>query len=341
MQAAVFDTFGEPADVLAVREIEDRDVRPGHVRVRMLASPINPSDLMTVRGVYSRLPELPATPGYEGVGVVESAGSGLLPKLLVGRRVVVLNRGGGNWANFAMLPASQVVPVSEKLPIDQAATFFVNPVTAYVMTRRVLRVSTGEWLLQTAAGSMLGRMIIRLGQIYGFGTINVVRRQEQADELRKLGATEVLVTDGNDLPEKVRAIAGDDGVSFAVDPVGGFLGSQVARCLGPTGRMLVYGTLSGEPLSVNARDLMTPGSRVEGFWLPNYMNTLGLLGKIRLLRQTGRLIRRGILTTPIGKVYPLTEVADAVRHAEEVGRGGKILLRMVDQLGSANPEDVG
>ena len=150
--------------------------------MRMLACPINPSDVMTIRGTYGRRPSLPFTPGYEGVGVVEESGGGLLGALRRSKRVVVLNSITGNWAEQAVVPAKQVIPVPASLSVEQAATCFINPVTAYVMVQRVLRVPAGGWLLQTAAGSQLGRMVIRLGRRLGFRTINIVRRDEQLDE---------------------------------------------------------------------------------------------------------------------------------------------------------------
>jgi NADPH2:quinone reductase len=184
MKAIVFERFGEPREVLQVREAP-MPAAPvaGAVRVRMRMSPINPSDLMTVRGMYGRLPRLPATPGFEGVGVIEAVGSGWLAKLRgikPGRRVAVLNGQGGNWQEYVVLSARQVVPIPDDLPDDQVAAFFVNPATALVMTQCVLQVSRGGWLLQSAAGSALGRMVIRLGKQFGFHTINIVRRKELA-----------------------------------------------------------------------------------------------------------------------------------------------------------------
>src|SRR6516162_1113042 len=195
MKAIVFDHFGDPREVLQVRDVPDPIPQSGEVRVRMRMSPINPSDLMTVRGVYGRLPKLPATPGFEGVGVIEAVGSGWLAKLRglkPGRRVAVLNGAGGNWQELVVIPAKQAVPVPDDLPDEQVASFFVNPATALVMTQNVLRVPAGAWLLQTAAGSALGRMVIRLGKHNGFRTMNVVRRREAMAELRALGADEVL-----------------------------------------------------------------------------------------------------------------------------------------------------
>lgn len=335
MRAIVFDQFGEPAEVLSLREAPLPQPARGEVRVRMLASPVNPSDLMTVRGTYSKLPRLPATPGYEGVGVVEAAGGGLLAKLLVGKRVAALNSYGGDWQEHVVISARQAIPISADIPIEQAATFFVNPTTAYVMTRRVLKVPAGAWLLQTAAGSALGRMVIRLGRRYGFRTINVVRRAGQTDELKALGADEVIAFDPSTsgpeaLRSRVRELTRERGVSFALDPVGGATGSAAVGCLGHCGRMLVFGTLSGEPLAFSPRELMTPGASVEGFWLPNFMGRLRLPGKLRLVRQVASLLRDGTLASEIGATFPLERIVEAVRAAEEPGRTGKVLLHIAD-----------
>src|SRR5438552_1911409 len=191
MKAIIFDRFGDPEEVLQVRDVPMPEPGRGQVRVRMIAAPINPSDLSVVRGQYGRLPQLPATPGFEGVGVVEASGGGLLGWRVKGKRVAVLNGAGGNWQEHVVIPAKQAVPVPDDLPDEQVASFFVNPATALVMTQNVLRVPAGAWLLQTAAGGALGRMVIRLGKHARFRTINVVRRREAMAELKQLGADEV------------------------------------------------------------------------------------------------------------------------------------------------------
>ncbi len=336
MKSVQFDQFGEPSAVLQLRDVEPPQPKPGEVLVRMLLSPVNPSDLMTIRGVYGKLPKLPCTPGYEGVGIVEASGGGLLGKLLVGKRVALLNGINGNWQERTTTLAKQAVPLPKSLPSEQGATFFVNPTTAYAMTQRVLAVPSGDWLLQTAAASELGKMVVRLGKRFGFKTLNVVRRAEQVETLTSLGADGVVVFDparqsSDELQNEVRRVTGDRGVRFAIDPVGGATGSAVVKSLAPSSRMLVYGTLSPEPLSFSPRDLMTPGASISGFWLARWLPQLSLLAKLKLIRTVSRLIQDGVLTSQIGEVFPMDRVSDAVRAAEIPGRSGKVLLRMATE----------
>lgn len=329
----VFERPGEPSQVLSTSNQTVGAPGRNEVLVRMLACPVNPSDLMFIRGIYGIQPEVPATPGFEGVGIVEESGGGLRGTLFRGKRVVVLSRGGGSWSEFAVVPDQQVIPISAKLSVEQAATFFVNPATAWIMTQEVLKVPRGGWLLQTAAGSSLGKMIIRLGQHLGFHTINVVRRAEQADALKKIGADDVIVHDPDQngsetLADLIQHHIGKHGVSFAIDPVGGLLGSEVIQCLSPGGRMLVFGTLSNQPLTFSPRELMTRSASIEGFWLGKFMNNVSLLFKLRLVRRLTGLIAAGVLATEIDETFGLDQAADAVKAAEESGRAGKVLFRI-------------
>ena len=333
MQAIRFDLCGEPAQVLKCGDQIPPVPGPGEVLVRMLASPVNPSDLMFIRGRYTTIANCPATPGFEGVGVVVKSGGGMRGRIFIGRRVVVLNRQGGNWAEFAVVPADQVIPVSGQLTDEQAATFFVNPATAWVMTQEVLKVPRNAWLVQSAAASSLGRMVIRLGKSCGFRTFNIVRRESQKASLLKLGADHVEVFDCekhtvDKLQSSVQQLIGKTGVRYAIDPVGGDTASAVVRCLGPGGHLLLYGTLSNEALHFSPRTLMTVGSRVEGFWLGNFMNRLSLPFKLLLIRRLTRLIRNGVLSSTIRRTIPLDQIAEAVTAAEDSSQEGKILLRI-------------
>ena len=328
MKAIVFDRFGPPDEVLSVKDVPRPAPRRGEVLVRMLASPINPSDVMYVEGRYGLKPTFPATPGFEGVGVVEATGGGILGWLRKGKRVAVINDRVGNWGEYTVTKARQVVPVPDDLTDEQAATFFVNPATAIAMTRKVLAVPPGEWLLQNAAGSALGKMVIRLGKKEGFKTLNVVRRRDMVDELKQLGADEVLVESDGPIDEQVRKRTGGAGVTYAIDPVGGASGSQIIAALGTGGRCLVYGSLAGEPVSVHPRNLIGLGITVEGFWLGSWAKKQSIPTMLRLLKTVRAMIREGTLGTDIAATYPMEQVADAMRHATKAGKGGKVLLRI-------------
>lgn len=331
MKRVVFDRCGPPPEVLRVEDdVPAPQPRRGEVMVRMLASPVNPSDLMYIAGTYGLQPSLPATPGFEGVGIVEASGGGLLGWLRKGKRVAVLNDRYGNWAEYTVTKARQVFPVPHELSDEHAATFFVNPATALAMTQEVLKIPRGAWLLQSAAGGELGKMVIRLGAKFAFRTINVVRRHDQVEELKKLGADHVIVESDGPIAEQVRRIV-PEGVRYALDPVGGAVGSQVVAALGPGGRCLVYGSLSDEPITVHPRPMIGHDLRVEGFWLATWAKQQGVVTMLRLLRRVAALVREGVLQSHVAAVYPLEQVRQAVAHAVQPGKGGKILLKIGDR----------
>lgn len=328
MKRVVFDRVGPPAEVLRLQDdVPAPQPKWGEVMVRMLASPINPSDVMFVAGKYGLKPSFPATPGFEGVGVVEATGGGVLGWLRKGKRVAVINDRVGNWAEYTVTSARQVVPVPDGMSDEQAASFFVNPATALAMTQDVLKVTKGAWLLQSAAGGELGKMVIRLGYKFAFRTINVVRRREQVEELKKLGADHVIVESDGPIPEQVRKLV-PDGVRYAIDPVGGETGSQVVASLAHGGRCLVYGSLSDQPVSVHPRHFIGNGIRVEGFWLGAWAKQQRVLTLLKLFRRVRALMAEGVLQTQFAATYPLEDVNKAVEHAAQPGKGGKVLLRI-------------
>ncbi|WP_339730244.1 zinc-dependent alcohol dehydrogenase family protein [uncultured Gimesia sp.] len=335
MREIRFEQFGEPADVLKICEVEEPIAKAGEVLVRMQASPVNPSDLLNIRGGYSTRPTLPATPGFEGVGTVEASGGGLRGALFKGKRVIVLNRQTGNWAEKVAVSSQFVIPVSAKLSLEEAATFFVNPATAYILVKQLLRIQKKQWLLQTAAASSVGKMIIRLGNHYGFPTLNVVRRHEQADQLKQLGAKHVIVFNAEHdneriLIDQIRKIIGNAPLQYAIDPVGGTTASSIIKVLGERARLILYGSLENAPVDFLSRELIRNGASVEGFWLARQMEAMSLLTKIKLISTLTRLIRTGVLATEIGAMFPLNQIAQAVTEAERTGRSGKVLLSLQD-----------
>jgi NADPH:quinone reductase-like Zn-dependent oxidoreductase len=306
----------------------------GEVRVRMLASPVNPSDLLFVRGLeQGTQPQFPSPVGFEGVGMVDALGP-QVERPVPGQRVAVINEKGGNWADYAVVPAQDLLAVPDDLPDEQVACFTINPATAILMLRHVLAIPAGEWLLQSAASGELGRMIIRLAKHDGIRTINVVRRREAAVELQRLGADAVLVSTEGPIDEQVRRIVGPQGVKYAIDPVVGETGTQMYQALGEEGRMLVYGSLTGEPIRVGADPrFILAGHRILevfffGYWFPRLDET----ARRQLVQEIVALLHEGILTTSAARPFSLDQIDTAVTQTETTDRQGKILL--VPQHGS-------
>jgi len=322
-----FTKPGDPAEVLEVDEQPLPEPGPREARVRILASPINPSDLLYVRGVYSGVqPHFPAPVGFEGVGVVDALGPDV-KEPGVGQRVVVVNGQGGNWADYAVVPAADLLPAPDDLPDEQAASFVINPASAILMVRRVLGVPRGDWLLQSAAGGELGRMIIRLAKHDGIRTINVVRRREAAAELERLGADAIVVSTEGPIDEQVRRIV-PQGVKYAIDPVVGETGTQMYQALAEDGHLLVYGSLTGEPMQIGGdpRYILSGRRILEVYWLGYWLPRLDETARRQLVQDIVTLVREGVLMTKPGRTYSLDEISEAVRSAENIGRDGKVLL---------------
>ncbi|WP_433975937.1 alcohol dehydrogenase catalytic domain-containing protein [Tunturiibacter lichenicola] len=180
MKALIFRGTGEPKSVLKLEEIPTPPLAPGEALVRLLLSPINASDLHMVRGRYGRQPELPASPGIEGVGIVEALGSGVEAPT-VGTRVVFIDA-WNTWREQIVCPADKLVPVPDGVDDSAAAASYINPLTAWALTISTHNLKEGDWLLQTAAASSVGKFVLKLAQQYRFKTINASKHYVQIDE---------------------------------------------------------------------------------------------------------------------------------------------------------------
>ena len=324
MRSVRFYEFGNPADVLRVEDAPTPEPGANQVQVRMRARSINPSDLLTVRGLYGSLPVLPATPGLEGMGEVSAVGDGV-QNLRPGQRVIPLGV-PGTWQEYILAAGAQLIPVPDSVSDQTAAQFVVNPLTAWIMTVEELGLQPGEWLLQTAAGSTLGRVVLQIARLRGFKTINVVRRREQVEELKTLGADEVICTADEDIAERVKQITGKAGLTKAIDAVGGQTGAAVVSALGRKGVMLVYGALSMEPMPVDIGRVIFTTSTIQGFWLTDWFRTTAPERLQSTTTELLRLMAMNEIVPPVEAEYPLSEVLAAVARSETSGRHGKVLL---------------
>ncbi|MEV7036109.1 zinc-dependent alcohol dehydrogenase family protein [Streptomyces sp. NPDC093272] len=341
MRALVAGEVGEPADVLRLESRPVPEPGAGQALIRVTATPIHASDLHVLRGRYGFFPVFPTVGGHmECVGHVEALGPET-EGLEIGERVVAVAVPAvpgppviGTWQEYLVADAHRLLPVPEDLSDSSACQLAVNPLTALLLVTRELDVQPGEWLLQTAAGSTVGRLVIQLARHLGIPTINVVRRRTAVDEIKALGGDEVICTEDEDLVRRVAEIAGPDGVRKAADCVAGPVGAQVSQALSPGGEVVVYGALSTHrqtdpaalTIPLQARSVIYEAKTVRGFWLNRWFGSASPPEVLRALSEVCTLVADGVLTIPPGRPFPLDGFAEAVAFAEEPAHGAKPLF---------------
>ena len=332
MQALVAYAVGEPADVLRLETRPVPEPGRGQVRIRVQAAPVNPNDLHVLRGRYGFAPDLPVVLGQECVGVLDALGDGV-GGFTIGQRVITIGV-TGTWQEYVVADAGRVLAVPGEMSASTAAQLPTNPLTAVLLVTSELDVQPGEWLLQTAAGSTVGKVVLQLGRHLGFKTINVVRRRSAVEEILTLGGTEVICTEDEDLPTRVAEIVGDEGVRKAIDCVAGQVGADVSSSLAPGGEMIVYGALSTHrqidpdklTIPLFARSVIYGTKIVRGFWLNRWFATTPQEQIGAALATTFGLVASGTIQIAEGQPQKLEQFAEAVRLAEAPAHGGKPLF---------------
>jgi NADPH:quinone reductase-like Zn-dependent oxidoreductase len=332
MRALLFRETGDPKEVLHLEEIADPTPGEGEVLLRVLFSPVNPSDLHMVRGRYGYQPELPASPGGEGVGLIEAIGPGV-QGLLVGTRVLCI--GTWNlWREKLVCKATQVLEVPDQISSETAATCYTNPLTAWALTQSSHQLKQGDWLLQTAAASSVGRLVLQLAKIYGFRTINVVRKREQEQVIRVYGGDEVICTADEDLRSRIQEITNGRGIERAIDCVAGELGAEIVRNLAPAGTMLQYGALSSHrqtdprkfQMPIFSPQLIYSAATVRGWWIPRWVDSQPIESVRQYMKDLLGFVARGTLTIPETRSIPMSRYSEAIAAADGGDAGGRKLL---------------
>ncbi|GAC1351295.1 MAG: zinc-binding dehydrogenase [Polyangiales bacterium] len=281
MKALQLTAYGEPPHAL---EIVDREVpRPknGEVLVRIEASPVNPSDLSFLRGLYVKK-KLPVVPGFEGSGTVVGHGGGMMARALMGRRVACSANvtSDGTWAQYMCTPSALCFPLLPSVDLEAGSMLIVNPLTAVALLD-VAKRAGAKAVVQTAAASALGKMLVRLSQRWHMPMIHVVRRRAQVDALRALGAEHVLDSSVPEFDQALRALATDLRATVALDAVGGAMTTQLLQAMPRNSRAILYGALSTEPIAITPAPFIFEGKRIEGFWLSQWLRTQSLPNRLR------------------------------------------------------------
>jgi NADPH2:quinone reductase len=321
MQAILLEQPGGP---LTVGQIPVPQAGPGQVLIRMAASPINPSDLGFLQGSYGFQKPFPIVPGFEGSGTVVAVGSGLLPRLLMGKRVACSAASGGAWAEYLATPASSCFPLSGTLSLEQGATLIVNPMTALAFFD-IARRDKHAALVSNAAASALGRMILRLGLTYRVPIIHIVRRQEQVELLRSLGGEYILNSRDPDFLDQLRTLTHQLKATLILDPVAGEQPQQLLAVAPHGSTVLVYGSLSGSRIEIAPGASSIDDKHVAGFYLPDWMAKKNVLQILMDARRVQRLAITELQTT-LQKRLPLSAATQAIELYQANPTAGKVLL---------------
>ena len=317
--------YGNPDEVIRIESWELPPLEPNSVLVEQKASPINPADLNLIEGRYLLRPPLPVIPGIEGVGVISEIGNDV-DGLTIGQPVIAPNR-IGFWCEAYITDADTLIPLPPEIPVEQAAMLSVNAPTAWWMLTDYVSLEPGDWIIQNAANSGVGRYIIQLARHRSLKTLNVVRRSELISELESEGA-DVVVTDEVPLSKQIRDLIGDDEAKLGLNAVGGDSAHEIAKSLAAHGTLVTYGAMGLQPLQIANGLLIFKDIRFRGFMLSHRSNRTASEEIQEMFRHIFALAMDRKLKAPIAKTYPLTAAREALAHAAQGRRNGKVLFVM-------------
>lgn len=321
MKVLEIQRFDRPEAALRLAAREPGTLGEGEVRLRVLASPINPADLNLIEGTYGVKPELPAVAGIEGIGeVVESAD----PGWEIGARAMFL-RGIGWWTEEVRVAAADLFPLPGGVEARQAAMLRVNPATAWRMLHDFETLEAGDWVIQNAANSGVGRAVIQLAGKLGLKTINLVRSGDQIAELEALGGTRVWI-DGPDAVDAARDELGGAAPRLALNAVGGESALRLMNALAPGGTHVTYGAMARMPLKVPNGLLIFKDLRIRGFWLSRWAKSAPATEIAATYQTLAAEMAAGRLVLPVDAVYALDEFREALARVADPDSKGKVLL---------------
>src|SRR5215469_8483202 len=323
MKKVEITAYGAPEEIAVCAEVPDvGDPGPDEVVFDVLAFPINPADISFCRGSYRLRPPLPATPGAECVGRIAAVGSGVTQ---MRRGDLVINMQRENWVQRRRVKAEDAIPLPAGLDLAQAAMLRINPPTALLLLEDHVALKPGDWVIQDVANSAVGRHLIVLANARGVKTVNVVRRDDVAAELRDLGA-DVVLKDGPDLAERAQAATGGAPIRLGIDAVSGEACRRIADSVGDGGVVVSYGSMSGEDPAIGRAALNMRGVSLTGFNLGRGLAKRTPAQVREIYGDLAHKIRDGMLKAPIDSFYPIEDIKAALIRAQQGGRNGKVLV---------------
>jgi len=323
------------ADVLRLEEVPQREPKSGEVRIQVQAIGLNRADVMFRTGQYLEQPRFPSPMGIEAAGVVDAVGQGVT-NVRIGDKISIAT--GQSIAEYptygesAIVPAASAIPYPANLTPDEAASIWVQYLTAYFAFVDVARVEEGQFVLITAATGGVGLGAIEIVRLLGGVTIATTRSESKREGLLEAGASHVIVSGQEDMVKRVNEITGGKGADVVFDAVAGDTLAALAEAVAWGGNIILYGALEGAQV---AYPLWTAFAR--NFTLNTYMvylysgmPILGLQRNEEAFSRAVEFITQNLasrkLKTTIAKTFPLREIREAHRYMEANHQLGKIVV---------------
>lgn len=322
MKALLCTHHGSPAD-LVLDEIEEPEVGPADVRIRVRACGVNFPDVLMIAGKYQVKPPLPFAPGAEVAGDVLETGPEVRD-LRAGQRVLALV-GHGGMAEQVVAPADAVVPVPETMPYETAAAFMLTYGTAYHALKQRARLAPGETLAVLGAAGGVGLAAVELGRVLGARVIAAASSGEKLALATRHGADAAVNYAEEPLKDRLLELTGGKGADVIFDPVGGELFDACLRAVAWGGRILVIGFAGGTIPHIPANLPLLKGISIVGvFWgrftqeqpEEHRSNTAELLD----------LYARGRIQPHISETFALADGGDALARLAGRRALGKIVV---------------
>jgi NADPH:quinone reductase-like Zn-dependent oxidoreductase len=313
--------YGDAAKVTKLVDVPDvGPPSPDEVVIDIEAAPVEPSDLYIIAGIYGVLPPLPHLLGIQGVGRVSA----------VGRNVKHLKEGDRtitplftpSWVERINTNTSWLRPLPNG-DVSQLSMLGINPATAYLLVTEFVQLKPGDWLLQNAANSSVGRAVIAIAKSRGIKTVNFVRRPELIEEIKALGGDVVLV-DGEDVPKRVAEATDKAPIRLALDGVGESATENFLNSIAPYATVVVWSAMSGKPFSVFGPPFLFRDQTIRGMWIYNWYQTLGPEKLTAMFAELAQLVASGALSFPVAGRFSFDKYLDALAVAAKYS--GKAIL---------------
>ena len=323
MQAVVVENY-DSIDNVRLKQVPLPEVSAGHVRVRIQAASVGFVDGLKVQGLYQTKDGLPFTPGSEFAGVVDEAAADV-PGLTPGMPVMGVARSGA-LAEFVAVPAAALQVMPEGIAPEVGASFRTNYLTSLYALRERGTLRMDEYLLVLGAAGGVGIAAVQIGKLLGVEMYGTASSDEKLAHATELGLQHAINYKKNNYEEAIRDLTHGEGVDAVFEMLGGEHTNKSARCLRDFGRVIVYGSATGEKSLLDTRLLYAKGGSVHGLWLTYLSANRELMSEA--WKQLAAWTAEGHLRPVIGSVFPMEKAADAYRLLSDGKSFGKLILRI-------------